>query len=64
VHFGEGSDFRGATVKEVAGRDIRKGGAAAVKPGGGKTPGVDFGEKGKFGEAEIGEIAGRDIVEE
>lgn len=63
VDFGEGSDFSGATIRGVAGRDIRRGSAAAESPGG-KTPGVDFGKKGKFGDAEIEDVAGRDIVED
>lgn len=63
VDFGEGSDFTGATVRGVAGRDIRRGSAAAESPGG-KAPGVDFGKKGKFGDAEIEDVAGRDIVED
>ena len=63
VDFGEGSDFSGATIRGVAGRDIRRGSAAARSPGG-KAPGVDFGKKGKFGEAEIEDMAGRDIVED
>jgi hypothetical protein len=63
VDFGEGSDFSGAIIRGVAGRDIRRGSAAAESPGG-KAPGVDFGKKGKFGEAEIEDVAGRDIVED
>jgi hypothetical protein len=63
VDFGEGSDFTGATIRGVAGRDIRRGSAAAESPGG-KAPGVDFGKKGKFGNAEIEDVAGRDIVED
>ncbi|MDY7042282.1 MAG: hypothetical protein SVX38_15615, partial [Chloroflexota bacterium] len=63
VSFGEGSDFSGATIRDVAGRDIRRGSAAAESSGG-KTPGVDFGKKGKFGDAEIEDVAGRDIVED
>lgn len=63
VDFGEGGDFSGATIRGVAGRDIRRGSAAAESPGG-KAPGVDFGKKGKFGEAEIEDVAGRDIVED
>jgi hypothetical protein len=63
VSFGEGSDFTGATIKGVAGRDIRRGSAAAESPGG-KTPGVNFGKKGKFRNAEIEGVAGRDIVED
>jgi hypothetical protein len=63
VDFGEGSDFTGATIRGVAGRDIRRGSAAAESPGG-KAPGVDFGKKGKFGDAEIEDVAGRDIVED
>jgi len=63
VDFGEGSDFSGATIRGVAGRDIRRGSAAVESPGG-KAPGVDFGKKGKFGEAEIEDVAGRDIVED
>lgn len=62
VDFGEGSDFSGAAIRGVAGRDIRRGSAAAESPGG-KAPGVDFGKKGKFGDAEIEDVAGRDIVE-
>jgi len=61
VDFGEGGDFSGATLRGVAGRDIRRG--AAESPGG-KAPGVDFGEKGKFRDAEIEDVAGRDIVED
>jgi hypothetical protein len=63
VDFGEGGDFTGATIRGVAGRDIRRGSAAAESPGG-KTPGVDFGKKGQFRDAEIEDIAGRDIVED
>ncbi len=63
VDFGEGSDFTGATVRGVAGRDIRRGSGDAESPAG-KTPGVDFGKKGKFGDAEIEDVAGRDIVED
>jgi len=63
VDFGEGGDFPGATIRTVAGRDIRRGAAAAQSPGG-KTPGVDFGKKGKFGAAGIEDVAGRDIVED
>jgi hypothetical protein len=64
VDFGEGGDFSGATIRRVAGRDIRQGSAAAEESSGGKTPGVDFGKKGQFGEAEIEDVAGRDIVED
>ena len=63
VDFGEGSDFTGAKISGVAGRDIRRGSGAAESPGG-KAPGVDFGKKGKFGDAEIEDVAGRDIVED
>jgi len=63
VDFGEGGDFTGATIRGVAGRDIRRGAAAAESPGG-KTPGVDFGKKGQFRDAEIEDVAGRDIVED
>jgi hypothetical protein len=63
VSFGEGTDFTGAKISGVAGRDIRRGEAAVDAPGG-KTPGVDFGKKGEFVEAEIEDVAGRDIVEE
>ena len=62
VDFGEGGDFTGARIRGVAGRDIRRGSAAAESPGG-KVPGVDFGKKGKFVDAEIEDIAGRDTVE-
>ena len=64
VDFGEGSDFTGATIRGVAGRDIRRGSVAAEEPPGGKAPGVDFGKKGKFRDAEIEDVAGRDIVED
>jgi hypothetical protein len=63
VSFGEGGDFTDVKISNVAGRDIRRGSAAAESPGG-KAPGVDFGKKGKFGDAEIEDVAGRDIVEE
>ena len=63
VDFGEGGDFTGATIRDVAGRDIRRGSAAAESPGG-KAPGVDFGKQGQFRDAEIEDIAGRDIVED
>jgi hypothetical protein len=55
-------ESKGAKVKGVAGRDIRRGTAGKTK--GGKTPGVDFGEDGNFTEAEVEDIAGRDIVED
>jgi len=64
VDFGQGSDFSGATIRGVAGRDIRRGSAAAEKSPGGKTPGVSFGKRGKFRDAEIEDIAGHDIVED
>jgi hypothetical protein len=64
VDFGQGGDFSGATIRRVAGRDIRRGPAAAEESPGGKTPGVDFGKKGKFRDADIEDIAGRDIVED
>ena len=63
VSFGTGNDFTGARITGVAGRDIRRGSAAAESPGG-QTPGVDFGEKGKFRDAQIEDIAGRDVVED
>ena len=63
VSFGEGGDFTGAKISGVAGRDIRRGSAAA-KPPGGKAPGVGFGKKAKFRDAEITDVAGRDIVED
>ena len=63
VDFGEGGDFTGAKISGVAGRDIRRGSAAA-KPPGGKAPGVGFGKKAKFRDAEITDVAGRDIVED
>ena len=63
VSFGQGNDFSGAKIKDVAGRDIRRGDAASTTRGS-KTPGVDFGEAGKFTGAEIEDIAGRDIVED
>jgi len=59
VSFGEGSDFSGAKVKNVAGRDLLQGGASPSAPDG-ETPSVDFGKKGKFTDAEIENIAGRD----
>ena len=63
VNFGAGNDFTGATIRDVAGRDIRRG-SAAVSPSGGKAPGVDFGRQGQFRDAEITDVAGRDIVED
>jgi hypothetical protein len=62
VHFGEGSDFTGAKIKRVAGRDIRQG--APQSASGGVIPGVDFGKKGKFANTEIEDIAGRDLEPE
>jgi hypothetical protein len=62
VDLGKGSDFTGARISGVAGRDIRRGAAAAQTPRG-DAPGVDFGEKGKFTDAEIEDVAGRDLVE-
>lgn len=64
VSFGEGSDLSGATIKGVAGRDIRRGAAAAGESPGGQAPGVDFGQKSQFRDAEIEDVAGRDIVED
>jgi len=63
VSFGKGNDFSDAKIKNVAGRDIRRGAAASTTKGG-RTPGVDFGEAGKFTGAEIADVAGRDIVED
>jgi len=63
VDFGEGGDFSRTTIKDVAGRDIRRGSADA-EPSGGRTPGVSFGKKGKFGNAEIKDVAGRDLIED
>ena len=63
VSFGTGNDFTGARITGVAGRDIRRGSAAAGSPGG-QTPGVDFGEKGKFRDAQIEDIAGCDLAED
>ena len=63
VSFGTGNDFTGARIAGVAGRDIRRGSAAAESPGG-QTPGVDFGEKGKFRDAQIEDIAGCDLAED
>lgn len=62
VDFGENSNFTGAVVDTVAGRDIRHG--TTTEPPKGKTPGVRFGKKGEFSEAEITNVAGRDVVEE
>jgi hypothetical protein len=63
VNFGEDNDFSGANIRDVAGRDIRRG-TAAPAASEGQTPGVDFGKRGKFRDAEIEDIAGHDIVEE
>ncbi len=63
VNFGAGNEFTGATIRGVAGRDIRRGSAAAASSGG-KAPGVDFGRQGQFRDAEITDVAGRDIVED
>jgi hypothetical protein len=62
VSFGEGNDFTGAKIKDVAGRDNLQG-TTAKSTTGGATPGVDFGKKGKFINAEIEDIAGRDKTE-
>ena len=62
VSFGEGSDFSGAKIRGVAGRDLRRGAGAAQAPDG-EAPVVDFGKKGKFAQAEVEEVAGRDVVE-
>lgn len=61
VHFGKGSDFAGAKVKSIAGRDIRNQSEKTPKTDGEPTSGVDFGEEGKFKNAEIEDIAGRDL---
>jgi hypothetical protein len=63
VSFGKDNDFSGATIRRVAGRDIRSGPTTADVPGGG-GPGVDFGERGRFRDAQIEDVAGRDIVEQ
>jgi hypothetical protein len=63
VTFGEGNDFTGARIAGVAGRDIRRGSAAAGSPGG-RTPGVDFGEKNKFPGVQIEDVAGCDLAED
>ena len=63
VDFGEENDFTGASIRGVAGRDIRRG-ASADASRGGQTPGVDFGQKTSFRDAEIEDVAGRDIVED
>jgi hypothetical protein len=60
VDFGEGGDFTGAKIR-AAGRDIRRGSAAAESPEG-EAPGVNFGKEGKFRDAEI-EAAGRDLLD-
>jgi hypothetical protein len=62
VNFGEGSDFSGAKIRGVVGRDLRRGAAAETPEG--EAPGVDFGKDGKFRDAEIEDVAGRDIVED
>lgn len=64
VSFGEGGDFTGATIRTVAGRDIRRGPTAAAESPGGKAPGVNFGKKARFGDAKIEDVAGRDVVED
>ena len=63
VSFGTGNDFTGARITGVAGRDIRRGSAAAGSPGG-QTPGVDFGEKNKFPGVQIEDITGCDLAED
>jgi len=63
VDFGEGGDFTGARIHDMAGRDIRRGSAAAESPGG-RSPGVRFGKKGQFRDAEIENVAGRDLEED
>jgi hypothetical protein len=73
VDFGEENDFTGASIRGVAGRDIRRGASASAPPSGqtpsgqtpsGQTLGVDFGKRTQFRDAEIEDIAGRDIVED
>jgi hypothetical protein len=63
VSFGTDNDFSGARIAGVAGRDIRRGSAAAGSPGG-QTPGVDFGEKNKFPGVQIEDVAGCDLAED
>jgi len=59
VHFGKDSDFTGAKIKGIAGRDIRRSGSTSADRS--ATPGVNFGEQGKYGNAEIEDIAGQDL---
>jgi len=63
VTFGKGNDFTGARITGVAGRNIRRGSAAAESPGG-PTPGVDFGQKNKFPGVQIEDVAGCDLAED
>lgn len=60
VRFGEKSDFSGAKIKGVAGRDIIRGEGSSTKQGNGG--GVEF-SGGNFKNANIEDIAGRDLIE-
>jgi hypothetical protein len=60
VRFGENSDFSGAKIKGVAGRDIIRGEETSTKQGNGG--GVEFNGR-NFKNANIENIAGRDLIE-
>lgn len=60
VRFGEKSDFSGARIKGVAGRDIIRGEGSSTKQGNGG--GVEF-SASNFKNANIEDIAGRDLIE-
>lgn len=62
VHFGEGPDFTGAKVNNIAGRDIRRQNSSTSSEGEEYT-GVNFGKNGKFRDAKIKNVAGRDLEE-
>ena len=62
VSFGENNDLSGATVRNIAGRDIRRGEAGESR--GGQTPGVDLGKGNKLRNAQISDVAGRDLEAE
>lgn len=60
VQFGEKSDFSGAKIKGVAGRDIIRGEGSSAKQGNGGC--IEF-SGSNFKNANIEDIAGRDLIE-
>ena len=61
MSFGADNDFTGATISNVAGRDVYPDAGPSAN---GQTPGVDFGRKNRFGRARVKNVAGRDVVED